>query len=83
MEENVLNILRRRAFAMNKNRIKEISKDRLDQWIDLLVKDHATPVVLIAVGHDHRSGIITLCMVEDLSTTQVLRLLEAIQERLR
>jgi hypothetical protein len=36
--------------------VEQITRERLMEWLQGCVRAHATPVVLIAVGHDERSG---------------------------
>lgn len=36
--------------------VKQISLKRLQDWLADCERDHATPIALIAVGHDHRAG---------------------------
>ena len=44
---------------------EEITEERLERWKRLLARDHATPMVLLAVGHDEQSGKLFVCTVED------------------
>jgi hypothetical protein len=41
-----------------------ITAERLASWRDRLKEENATPMVLIGVGHDHKSGQIVLCVPE-------------------
>jgi len=36
--------------------VSEISRRRLLDWLRDCERDHATPIALVAVGHDERSG---------------------------
>lgn len=45
---------------MNDDRIRQICKDRLAMWTEDLVGDHATPLLLLGLGHDHKQGTISI-----------------------
>ncbi len=47
--------------------IKNICAERLSRWSVKLVTEHATPVILIGVGHDHKNGEIVVCGTEGMS----------------
>ena len=53
-------------MVMDKKRIREICTERLDSWTNHLVSEHATPAMLIGVGHDHKSGRLVVCTTEDM-----------------
>lgn len=36
--------------------LRRIVKQRFTDWLEVLTEVHATPIVLIAVGHDDRRG---------------------------
>jgi hypothetical protein len=66
---------------MNQVEIEKICRDRLDRWIQNLVKEHATPVVLVGVGHDDQSGKVVICTTEEMSQEDIgLFLVGAIKE---
>lgn len=50
---------------MIKAQILKINKERLDKWANDLADHHATPVITIAVGHDHATGQIHICTIKD------------------
>lgn len=50
---------------MDRNQIAQINTDRLAGWHATLVDKHATPALVLGVGHDHASGTLHLCMTED------------------
>lgn len=51
---------------MDTQQVREITTERLADWRNALVRNHATPVALIGVGHDHNSGELHLCITEDM-----------------
>jgi len=67
---------------MTEDTIRTITTGRLSGWADKLVSDHATPALLIGFGHDHRSGDVVLCCVEDLSDEDVRDLLRGLLRKL-
>jgi len=56
-----------------------ITRERLKRWEKHLNRDHATPLALFAVGHDHNSGKLVICTVEDqeIDTVTLCALLRA------
>jgi hypothetical protein len=56
----------------------------LESWKGLLSTDHATPAILIGIGHDENSGALVVIHVEDISRRVLIGLLKgAIAELLR
>lgn len=51
---------------MDTEEIKEVCEDRLVRWKARLCQEHATPMFLLGVGHDQKSGQIILCTVEEM-----------------
>jgi len=43
---------------------EEITAERLAGWSKKLSAQHATPLLLVAVGHDHVSGQVVVCIPE-------------------
>jgi hypothetical protein len=68
---------------MDSAKIDEIVTTRLDSWKALMVKHHATPVVAVAVGHDHNSGQIRVLTVEDLNDKEMILFLETALQLLK
>ena len=68
---------------MDKIQIEQISKERLDRWVNFLVSEHATPVVLVGVGHDHKSGTVVLCAPESMTDIEIDNFLTGALLRLR
>jgi hypothetical protein len=56
---------------MTAEKIREICRNRIELWIEELVKAHATPALLLGVGHDHARGEIALICVENLSDQEL------------
>lgn len=50
---------------MNPKDIKEITDKRLYGWTRRLVAEHSTPLILLGVGHDGKSGQLTVLTVEE------------------
>lgn len=50
---------------MNKAQVLKINKERLDEWANDLADHHATPLITIAIGHDHHVGEIHICTVNE------------------
>lgn len=51
---------------------EEITAKRLNDWSKRLAEEHATPLMLIGIGHDHTSGQIALCIPEGIDM-EILR----------
>jgi hypothetical protein len=66
---------------MDAARIREICRQRLQQWEGRLVEEHATPALLIGVGHDHKSGQLVLLVPEEVTNEQILELVRFAHER--
>lgn len=50
---------------MTPEMVRRINRDRLAGWAERLCGEHATPLLLVGCGHDHRQGQVTLCVCED------------------
>lgn len=57
---------------MTSETIRRITVERLDGWAARLVQEHATPMLLMGIGHDHTSGQVVICCVED-SSDEIIR----------
>ena len=62
---------------MNDSKIQEICCERLQKWTFKLLCEHSTPAILIGIGHDHKSGQITVCVPENFSDFHISAILEA------
>ena len=58
--------------------IRDITNERLDEWTEILVKDNSTPLILISVGHNHKAGQFSLCHPQNVTTDEVIIVLESI-----
>lgn len=56
---------------MNRSEIRNITNDRLLEWSETLIAAHATPFVLLGVGHDHASGEVHLCVPKGMPLVEV------------
>lgn len=45
--------------------VERIARERLRDWQRDCVRDHATPALLLAIGHDERSGEIHVYIPDD------------------
>jgi len=45
--------------------LRAIVEDRLERWAARLVDGHATPLVLVGVGHDHARGQIVVVTLDE------------------
>src|SRR5436309_5857950 len=62
-------VSRTQEVALTADEIRAICEDRLARWTEKLVGEHATPVVLVGVGHDARKGMLVICAVDEPSVT--------------
>ena len=56
---------------MKKKEIMEICDERFDRWKRRLASQYATPIILIGVGHDHNSGQLSICTVEEMDNSMI------------
>ena len=68
---------------MNDTEIETICRDRLGGWTKRLVEEHSTPILLVGVGHDHKTGQVVLCMPEEMTDLEVMHFLEGALNMLR
>jgi len=50
---------------MTTEELRAIVQERLAGWAEISVREHQTPVVMVAVGHDHAKGKLGLCTPQD------------------
>ena len=50
---------------MTSSQCQEIGEERVASWVVKFVEEHATPFVMVGIGHDHKSGNIVLVTVDD------------------
>jgi hypothetical protein len=60
---------------MNDAEVARITDERLAAYRRRMLENHATPLVMLGVGRDHRSGEINLCVTGDADMGLVLGLL--------
>lgn len=63
---------------MESTEIETIGRDRLDGWLKRLVEEHATPLILIGVGHDHKGGEAVLLTVEEMTDLEIAEFLHGV-----
>jgi hypothetical protein len=68
---------------MTDQRCDHITATRLLDWRKRLTAEHATPAVLLGIGHDHASGKLVICTPEDMSDDDLLTLIEGILTNLK
>lgn len=56
--------------------VRKITHERLGSWEKRLVNSHATPALLLGVGHDHVKGQLVVCVTEDRSNEEIILLLQ-------
>ena len=49
---------------MTRNQVRVINHDRLRSWAERLTEQHATPLLLVGMGHDHAIGVTPICTLE-------------------
>jgi hypothetical protein len=60
---------------MTSQQIIDIGTERLDRWRALLALEHATPALLLGISHDHKSGALVICAVEEMTNAGIRLLL--------
>ncbi len=45
--------------------VEEITEERLARWKVKMKDAHATPLMLIGVGHDHKRGEFVICTLDE------------------
>ena len=56
---------------MDNKKINEICTERLGRWQKKLEGEHATPQLLLGVGHDHNKGKMVVVVTEDCDDDQL------------
>jgi hypothetical protein len=49
--------------------VEQITEQRLAQWSKRLSESHATPIMLVGMGHDHVSGRVVICTLDEKEMT--------------
>jgi hypothetical protein len=55
--------------------VEQIIRERFEEWARLAIECHATPVVLLCVGHDEHSGELHVIAAEGLPSLDLAALL--------
>jgi hypothetical protein len=63
--------------------VKAINDERLGRWKVKLIRQHATPIFLLGVGHDHKNGQLVILCTEDRTDQELLLFLEGAANELR
>ena len=50
---------------MNREKAKQVTRDRLHRWGAYLADNISTPVLLVGIGHGPEMGTVRLCATED------------------
>ena len=67
---------------MQRSQINKINVERLTGWKNKLNDQHATPVLLMGIGHDQNEGQMSICVTEDMDDTHILLFLkEAVRQQ--
>lgn len=61
---------------MTDDQINAICTERLGRWQKGLIEQHATPVLLVSVGHDEKKGQIVLSTTEEMQYEEIILFLE-------
>lgn len=56
--------------------VKAINDERLGRWKNQLNRKHATPFILLGIGHDHNVGNLVILCTEERSDEDILLGLE-------
>jgi hypothetical protein len=62
---------------MDTTEVRDICTQRFAGWTERLVASHATPVLLLGIGHDHNSGQLNVITMEDVPDEQLKLFLAA------
>lgn len=68
---------------MTPDECRRINDARLAQWGAESATQHSTPLVLVSVGHDHRSGELLVHTLQTMEDAKLLGLLESATAILR
>jgi len=62
---------------MDSDKLEKICFERFQKWGFKLLSEYSTPVILIGIGHDHKSGQITVCVPENFTDFEIIGILKA------
>ena len=55
--------------------VEQITPERLERWGKRLIALHSTPLLIVAIGHDHVSGQLNILTCEEMSDYDMCNLL--------
>jgi hypothetical protein len=61
---------------MTKEEVRRICEERMKRWAKIMIEEHSTPFCALAIGHDHKSGQLHVCVPDDVPFEDVALLLE-------
>lgn len=60
---------------MTSGEVAAVTTERLKRWGERLTEAHATPALLVGVGHDHAGGQLHVVIPEDMPTEMAIAFL--------
>ncbi len=67
-------------MPMNEVELDWICREQMNRWRRRAVEAHATPVLMLSVGHDQHSGALGVHITEDLPDDQLVALTKFLYE---
>ncbi len=61
---------------MTREEINKICDQRLALWTIKMIQEHATPLLMIGIGHDQSSGKVSIYTVEDMADEHIIQALQ-------
>jgi len=65
---------------MTREDILTLCRERMANWMEYLASKHATPAVIVGVGHDHVSGVLFVCCPQDMPESMLLDMMRGAVE---
>lgn len=63
--------------------VKAINDERLGRWKNQMNRKHATPLLLVGVGHDHNNGDIVILTTEERTEQETLAIILGVATKLQ
>jgi len=63
--------------------VKHINDERLGRWKTKMVRQHSTPVLLLGVGHDHKSSELLLLVTDERTDEEIEAFLKYALEQIQ